>query len=93
MNKISKLAARISTSVKIDVEAEASLTNSVQLVQNAEKANNLVSAVDVELNKTNNYFETENTKSDQVQKSFDEFQSSNNKIQAEVEYVAIKNSF
>lgn len=87
------MAARISTSVKIDVEAETSLANSIQLVQNAEKANILVSAVDTELNKTNIFFETENTKSDQVQKSFDEFQSSNNKIQAEIEYVTIKNSF
>lgn len=87
INKINQLSSKINVGSEADSKTEATLANSIQLVQNADKASLLVKSIDDEINKTKDSFESESLKADSMENSFESFQNSNNKIQLEMQEV------
>ena len=87
ITKISQLASKINVGTETDSKTDSTLANSVQVMQSVEKSNTLIKNLDNEINKTSNAYEAESLKVDSMEKSFEEFQNSNNKIQLEVEEV------
>jgi hypothetical protein len=87
LSKISQLAAGISVSAKVDKEAEISQANSIDLIQDADRALLQAKILVINMNKTDLINTEQNNKINVLQNSLDEFQNKNNDIQTEVENV------